>query len=92
MYDATDRKLESGCEIQNSTCGRSGIMMSLQIVRHIAESEFPIYVVEEPDSIPHGTSILKYLVLPWAQNSRGVCADSYFASVTTAETLMGLGF
>ena len=42
--------------------------------------------------MPHGTSILKYLVLPWAQIKRGVCADSYFASVRTAEVLMGLGF
>ena len=35
MYVAIDRKPESECEIQNSACGRSGIMMRLQIVKHI---------------------------------------------------------
>ena len=89
MYVAIDRKPENGCEIQNSACGRSGIMMRLRIVKHI-ESE-DLHTVEGPDNLPHGTSILKYLVLPWAQSGRGVCADSYFASVTTAETMMGLG-
>ena len=42
--------------------------------------------------MPHGTSVLKYLILPWAQTERGVCADSYFASVTTAQVLMGIRF
>ena len=91
MYVAIDRRLESGYEIQNSAaCGRSGIMMRLQIVKHI-ESE-DLQTVEGPDKIPHGISILKYLVLPWAQSDRGVCTDSYFTSITTAETLTGLGF
>ena len=89
MYIAIDRKPESGCEIQNSACGKSGVMLRLKIVKHV-ESE-DLHLVEGPDELPHGTSVLKYLVLPWAQTSRGVCADSYFASVATAQTLMGLG-
>jgi hypothetical protein len=35
----------------------------------------------------HGTAVLKYLVLPWAQTDRIVCADSYFASVGTLKEL-----
>ena len=89
MYVAIDRKPESGCEIQNSACGRSGIMTRLRIVKH-NESE-DLHTVEGPDNLPHGTIVLKYLVLPWAQSGRGVCANSYFSSVTTAEVLMGLG-
>ena len=34
IYVAIDRKLESG-EIQNSTCGKSGTMVRLQIVKPI---------------------------------------------------------
>ena len=66
------QKPESVCEIQNSACGKSGVMLRLKIVKHV-ESE-DLHLVEGPD-----------------QTGRGVCADSYFASVTTAQTLMGLG-
>ena len=34
---------------------------------------------------------MKYLTLPWANSQRGVCADSYFASVSSAEEMMRLG-
>ena len=65
MDVAIDRKPESGCEIQNFAFGRSGIMMRLQIVKHIKSEDF--HSVEGPDNIiPHGTSVLKYFVLPWA--------------------------
>ena len=43
-----------------------------------------LHTVEGPDELPHGTSILKYLVLSWVQTRRGNCVDSYYASVTTA--------
>ena len=32
MYVAIDRKPENGCEIQHTACGRSGIMLYLQLV------------------------------------------------------------
>ena len=62
MYVAIDRKPESGCEIQNSACGKSGVMLRLKIVKYV-ESE-DLHLVEGPDKFPHGTSVLKYLVLP----------------------------
>ncbi len=89
MYVANERKLENGCEIQNSACRKSGAMLRLKIVKHIETEDQ--HTIDCPDKLPHGTSVLKYFVLSWAQTSRGVCADSYFASLTTAETLMGLG-
>ena len=83
MNVAIDRTPECGFEIQNSACGRiSGMMMKLQIVKHI-ESE-DLHLIEgpdNPDNVPYGTSVLKYLLLLWAQSGRGVCANSYFASV-----------
>ena len=39
----------------------------------------------------HGTAILKYLVVPWDNSERGVCADSYFASISSAEEMMRIG-
>ena len=89
MYVVIDRKPESGCEIQNAACGISGIMIRLLLVKSEESSE--LSTVERDDGIPHGTHILKYLTLPWANTRRGVCADSYFASVTSAEELMKIG-
>jgi len=43
------------------------------------------------DDLPHGFTVLKKLVAPWAGTKRAVCADSYFASVTAAEQLLGMG-
>ena len=89
MNVAIERKPESGCEIQNSACGKSGVMLRLKIVMHIEANDQ--HSIDGPDKLHHSTSVLKYLVLPWAQTNRGVCADSYFALVTTAQILMGLG-
>jgi len=41
--------------------------------------------------LPHGTTILKKLVAPWAGTTRTVCADSYFASVCAAQQLLAMG-
>ena len=85
-----DRKPQIGCGIQNSACGKSGVMLRLRIVKH-NETEDQ-HIIDSSDQLPHGASVLKYLVLSWAQTNRDVCADSYFTSVTiTAQTLMGLG-
>ena len=89
MYVAIDRKPENGCEIQNAACGVSGVMLRLLLVK--SEEETDLSSIEREDGIPHGTHILKYLTLPWANSRRGVCADSYFASVTSAEELMKIG-
>ena len=89
MYVSIDRKPESGCEIQNAACGVSGVMLRLLLVK--SEEDSDLSTLEREDGIPHGTHILKYLTLPWANSRRGACADSYFASVTSAEELMKIG-
>ena len=40
---------------------------------------------DDEDNLPHGTKVLKELVLPWSNTERIVCADSYFASMPAAE-------
>ena len=92
MYVAIERKPENGCEIQTACCGESGIMLRLKLVKTAEEEN--AHVREDDQGIPHGTKVLKELVFPWANTNRIVCADSYFASVTTAEemTKMGLRF
>ena len=46
-YIAFDRKPEDGCEIQNSACGYSGIMLRLKLVRSAAgEAEMQVDVNE----------------------------------------------
>lgn len=89
MYVAIDRKPENGCELQNAACGRSGIMLRLRVVT-TAEHQQAV-AVEGGNSVPHGTSVLKALVAPWAGSKRIVCADSYFASVATATHLLAMG-
>lgn len=43
------------------------------------------------DGLAQGTVILMRLVAAWAGSRRVVCADSYFASVTTAVQLLRMG-
>jgi hypothetical protein len=78
-----DRKPENGCEVQNAACGRSGIMLQLQLVTtayHEATRE-----VEREVGLNHGTVVLERLVKPWyGKGDRMVCADSYFATVEAA--------
>jgi hypothetical protein len=89
MYVAMDRKPENGCEIQNAACGRSGVMIRLKIVKTATEAE-ALGANEDDNGLLHGTKVLKELIQPWAFTNRMVCADSYFASVGTAEELLKL--
>lgn len=89
MYVAIDRKPENGCEIQNAACGRSKIMLSLSVVT-TAEHQRATNDGES-DDLPHGTVVLMKLIAAWAGSKRIVCADSYFASVTTAMQLLRMG-
>ena len=67
---------EHGCEIQNTACGQSGIMLLLKLVSAANDDGDRAY--EGP--ILHGTAVLRRLVEPWAGTQRIVCANSYFAS------------
>jgi hypothetical protein len=58
--------INHGAEIQNAACGRSGIMLRLKLVTTI-EYETGKRL------LPHGTEIVKELVLPWAHS------DQFFA-------------
>jgi hypothetical protein len=89
QYIAIDRKPKFGCEIQNSCCGRSGIMMRLKLVKTMEEQN--AHIEPGDDGLLHGTAVLKYLVLPWARTDRIVCANSYFASVGTLKELKRIG-
>ena len=91
QYISIDRKPENGCEIQNAACGRSGVMMQLRLVKSQVHEENNAAGVVDDVGLPHGASILKKLVLPWAQTDRIVCADSYFASVATAAEMKRIG-
>lgn len=73
-YVAIDRKPESGCEIQDAACGRSGLMLRLRIVTTAAD-QHPSSTAEERAG-PHGTVVAVRLVEPWARTDRIVCADS----------------
>ena len=77
-----DRNPENGAEIQNSACGRLGIMMHLRIVNSVRNEE-----EQEDDeyNIPHGKKVLKELVVTWDNTDMIVCAGSYFSSVPGAE-------
>ena len=63
MYKAIDRKPENGCEIQNSACSESGLMLRLLLVK--SEEYSDLHTQDNNECLKHGTAILKYLVLPW---------------------------
>ena len=62
-------------------------MMQLRIVKSLKNEEDQ---QDDRDNLPHGTKVLKELVMPWANTDRIVCADSYFTSVPAAEELWKL--
>ena len=82
MYIVIDRKHGNGCEIQNSACANSRVMLRLLIVKSAEDSD--LHTLDNDEAIVHGNSILKYICLPWANTRRGVYADSYFYSVSSA--------
>jgi Transposase IS4 len=88
-YIAIERKPENSCEIQNTACGRSGIMLAFQLVTtplDRKESE-----LESDGDLLHGTAVLSRHFSPWAGSGRIVKADSYFSSVEAALHLRDLG-
>ena len=62
MYIAIDRKPDNGCEIQNSACSESGVMLRLLLVK--SEKDSHLHTQENNEGLQHGTAILKYLVVP----------------------------
>ena len=84
MYVAMDRNLDNGVEIHNAAYGRSGVIIRLSIFKSANNEEEHKYY---EDNLPHGTKLLKELVIPWAKMDRILCADSYFSSVPAAEEL-----
>ena len=86
-YVALDSKPEHGCEVQNTACGRSGIMLHLQLVSTADDERDRAY----EGQMLHGTAVLRRLVEPWAGTQRIVCADSYFASVEAADEMRKIG-
>uniref|UniRef100_A0A7S1V4R2 PiggyBac transposable element-derived protein domain-containing protein n=1 Tax=Grammatophora oceanica TaxID=210454 RepID=A0A7S1V4R2_9STRA len=89
IYIAIDRMPENCCEIQNAACGELGIMLQLRLVK-TAEEE-ATHAEENQEGLIHGCLILKGLIMPWAHTNRIVCADSCFASVSTAQEMKRLG-
>ena len=89
MYITIDKKPENSCEIQNVACSQSTIILLLLIVKD--EEDYDLHTQDNNEGLDHGTAIPKYLTLHWANSQRDVCADSYFASVRSAEEMMRIG-
>ena len=69
------------------------MMLQLNLVKSIQE-EFKAELGQESgnsDDLIHGCKVLKELIEPWYHTHRVVCADLYFASVSTAKELMWIG-
>jgi hypothetical protein len=90
-YKAIDRKPGNGCDLQNSACGQSGVMVQLKLV--VSAEDDAASATDDAEMLL-GTRVLAELVSPWAGYGRLVCADSYFSSVQAAEQrlVMGLKF
>lgn len=62
-YIAIDRKTENGAEIQNSACGRSGIMIKLKLVKGTTGNLETTGNLDQ--DVGHATSVTLDLVTPW---------------------------
>ena len=73
-YVALDRKPESGCELKTAACGKSGILIRIEIVRASDDSE-----AEGSLGISHGSANCKRLVSPWFYSGQsGLCRFIFF--------------
>ena len=92
QYIAIDRKPEDGCEVQDLCDGEVGVMLRLKLVMSADANDNP--AESESEGLNHGTIVLKELLRPWvgSDSRRLVCADSYFASVSTLIELNRLNF
>jgi Transposase IS4 len=94
MFVSMDRKPEDGCEIQNTACGKTGIMCQLKLVKTSREAHEEERQEDETGAfagLNHGTKVLLKLTRPWWMSNRVVVADSYFASVECAKELLRRG-
>eukprot|EP00171_Calliarthron_tuberculosum_P013485 IDg13485t1 len=64
-YGAIDRKPENGCEINTIACGRSGIMLQLEIFKSPEEAKRR----DQFENMSHGAAITRRLVDPWIQSN-----------------------
>ena len=90
MYIAIERKPDNGCQVQDTACGRSKIMVRLKLAKTSTE-EVADSIAEDNQGHLHSREVLLSLILPRANSDRVVCADSYIASVGAAETLKRIG-
>src|SRR5688572_1942219 len=69
-------------------------MIQLKLVKSQEEENLLLSSAMDANGVLHGTKYCKFLVCPWSHSKRGVCADSYFAAVSTVEEMnkMGLRF
>ena len=77
-YIAIDCKSVNGCEIQNSACGESGVILRLKLVKNVQE-EVKDELGQESgngDDLIQDCKVLKELIEPWYHTHRVVCADS----------------
>ena len=59
MYVAIDRKPENGCEIKNACCGRSSIMMRINLVK-TAEEELTHTIPDDETGLLHGSRLFDF--------------------------------
>ena len=58
MYIEIDRKPDNGCEIQNTCCGCSGIMMRLKLANTVEKEA--THAVEDEEGMLLGTRVLLF--------------------------------
>ena len=80
-YMAIDRRPESGCEIDISTRGGSGITLRLEVVRSLLEDSLR----KNSKNMNGETAVTYGYVNPRMNTDHIVCADSYFGSAETAK-------
>ena len=86
-YVKIERKPKSGCKIKTACCGKSGILLALELTKLAGETA----ELEHEDENQHGTATFLRLLKLWFHSNRHVCADCFFASVRTAQKLWELG-
>ena len=90
MYVSIGIKPESVCEIQDAVGVKSGIIISIHLVKTFVEGGDKSNI-EDEDGVLHRTKILLNIVSILDFRDRVVCDDSYFSSVAASQALKYIG-
>lgn len=83
QYLSSQRKPESGAEIEKASCASSGVLARIKLAKGTTAKDEDVL-----DDDPHAIATLYNLLSPWATTNRTAVGDAFISSVTAAYNVL----